>query len=383
MLVLKTWKSASAAPGQAARLLLAGWGRWLISISHRSMAVCGLVVVLGLMFIAGRADVRQNLESWTLDWLRSRQEVLEPMPLTAEAEEAIAAKDASAPASPTRLDRAQKAVAHWIAKRYRVAPEPIGSLVKEAWALGQQAKLEPTLILAIMAVESSFNPFAQSPVGAQGLMQVMTSVHDDKYQPFGGTQAAFDPLTNLRVGVLVLKECVQRAGGSLEGGLRLYVGAANLEDDGGYAARVLAEQDFMRQVADGRAVPVTAKWTPPASGVIASALQIFSLPTQTAVSLPLPPAPVVAVVAPPPAQAVASSAAIPTPPLQPTTVHNPAAAQPALAPVPTPVPVPISVAPATTAPKAPSITEAASVPPSPHVKSQDDKAVPERVALLQ
>ena len=79
-----------------------------------------------------------------------------------------------------------------------------------------------------MAVESSFNPFAQSPVGAQGLMQVMTKVHNDKYEAFGGNLAAFDPVTNLRVGVQVLKECIARAG-CLEAGLRFYVGAANIE----------------------------------------------------------------------------------------------------------------------------------------------------------
>ena len=102
-----------------------------------------------------------------------------------------------------------------------------------------------------MAVESSFNPFAQSPVGAQGLMQVMTKVHDDKYEAFGGNHAAFDPVTNLRVGVQVLKECIARAG-SLEAGLRYYVGAANLADDGGYAGKVLAEQSHLRQVAGGK-----------------------------------------------------------------------------------------------------------------------------------
>jgi hypothetical protein len=200
-------------------------------------------------------------------------------------------------------------------------------------------------------------------------MQVMTAVHDDKYQPFGGVQAAFDPLTNLRVGVAVLKECVLRAGGSLEGGLRLYVGAANLEDDGGYAARVLAEQDFMRQVAAGHAVPVTAKWTPPVSSTLASAIQIFSLPTSATVSLPLSPVPS----APPPAQAAASPAPALVQPSQPTaTIHTPSAVQPA----------PANVAPASTS-KAPGITEAASVPPSPHVKSPDDKSTIERVALLQ
>jgi hypothetical protein len=80
-------------------------------------------------------------------------------------------------------------------------------------------------------------------------------VHTDKYQNFGGHFAAFDPVSNLRVGVSVLKECITRAG-SLEGGLKYYVGAANMDDDGGYAAKVLAEHFRLRQVANGRPVPV-------------------------------------------------------------------------------------------------------------------------------
>jgi len=78
-------------------------------------------------------------------------------------------------------------------------------------------------------------------------------VHTDKYQNFGGHFAAFDPVTNLRVGVKVLQECIARAG-SIEGGLRHYVGAANMEDDGGYASKVMAEYERLRQVASGRAV---------------------------------------------------------------------------------------------------------------------------------
>jgi len=71
-------------------------------------------------------------------------------------------------------------------------------------------------------------------------MQVMTKVHHDKYDNFGGKLAAFDPVTNLRVGVKVLQECIARAG-SIEGGLKYYVGAANMEDDGGYAGKVMGE----------------------------------------------------------------------------------------------------------------------------------------------
>jgi hypothetical protein len=92
-------------------------------------------------------------------------------------------------------------------------------------------------------------------MGAQGLMQVMTRIHDEKYERFGGVRAAFDPVSNLRVGVQVLKECIARAG-SLEGGLKHYVGAAHFADDGGYAGKVLAEQSNLRRVADGKWVSV-------------------------------------------------------------------------------------------------------------------------------
>jgi soluble lytic murein transglycosylase-like protein len=138
-------------------------------------------------------------------------------------------------ADPAQLTRQQAAVASGSPAATRWPRSPC-RLVQEAWQIGQRAGLDPTLILAIMAVESSFNPFAQSPVGAQGLMQVMTRVHDDKYEAFGGTHAAFDPVSNLRVGVQVLKECIARAG-SLQDGLRYYVGAACSGSDGGYAGR--------------------------------------------------------------------------------------------------------------------------------------------------
>ena len=162
--------------------------------------------------------------------------------------------DRATAANPHDLPKQQAAVAYWLSKKYRVAPEPLSALVAEAYEIGERGKLDPTLILAVMAVESGFNPFAQSSVGAQGLMQVMTGVHSDKYENFGGKLAAFDPVTNLRVGVKVLQECIQRAG-SLKAGLKFYVGAANLEDDGGYADKVLAEHARLKLVAAGRAVP--------------------------------------------------------------------------------------------------------------------------------
>ncbi|MDO8419378.1 MAG: lytic transglycosylase domain-containing protein [Rubrivivax sp.] len=238
-------------------------GRGLLEISHNTLALVGLAAVAMLVFAAGRADVRHQAEVLALEWLQVRHEEREVASgnLLAVVAEPEAVARATA-ANLKELPREQSTLATWISRRYKVAPEPVGALVKEAWAIGRRAGLDPTLILAIMAVESSFNPFAQSSVGAQGLMQVMTRVHDDKYTAFGGTHAAFDPIANLRVGVQVLKECIARAG-SVQAGLRYYVGAALLDSDGGYAARVMAEQGHMRNVADGKRVPVNASNTPP------------------------------------------------------------------------------------------------------------------------
>ena len=253
------------ASSESITVFLRDMGHGLLEVSHNTLALLGLLLAAGVLFIGGRADLRHEVEARTLGWLQARQEARMPAPdpedqLAAELSEPDAIARATA-SDPKELSRQQAAVATWLSHRYRVAPEPVSRLVQEAWSVGQKANLDPTLILAIMAIESSFNPFAQSAVGAQGLMQVMTKVHNDKYEAFGGNHAAFDPVTNLRVGVQVLKECISRAG-SLEAGLRFYVGAANLNEDGGYASKVLTEQNALRQVASGKSVPV--RTAPPA-----------------------------------------------------------------------------------------------------------------------
>ncbi|MCX7659500.1 MAG: lytic transglycosylase domain-containing protein [Caldimonas manganoxidans] len=232
-------------------------GQGLLDISHNGLALLGLLVLGAALFGLGRPQWREQLEQQALGWLLQRQEarLSQDESLVAALADPEAIRRATA-ADPRELGKEQAAIVQWISRRYRVAPEPVARLVQEAWDVGQRTGLDPTLLLAVIAVESSFNPFAQSPVGAQGLMQVMTRVHDDKYEAFGGTHAAFDPVSNLRVGAQILHEYIQRAG-SLEGGLKWYVGAANLPDDGGYAAKVLAERNHLRQGAQGRAVPVT------------------------------------------------------------------------------------------------------------------------------
>jgi soluble lytic murein transglycosylase-like protein len=169
-------------------------------------------------------------------------------------------------ASDARDDRAlismreQNLVADFIARRYRVARQPVRQLVSAAFETGREVGIDPLLLLAVMAIESGFNPYAESGVGAKGLMQVMSTVHSDKFDYFGGQQAALQPIANIKVGALVLKDCVAR-GGSVSAGLRLYVGSTS-QYDGGYAAKVLAERERLRSVARGGKVPINGPQAP-------------------------------------------------------------------------------------------------------------------------
>jgi soluble lytic murein transglycosylase-like protein len=175
----------------------------------------------------------------------------------------IPAQRVSADARDDRVlvsSREQDLVASYLARRYRVAQEPVSELVKAAFDTGREVGLDPLLLLSVMAIESGFNPYAESGVGAQGLMQVMSKVHSDKFQYFGGEGAALEPVANIKVGALVLKDCIAR-GGSLPGGLRLYVGSSS-QDDGGYGAKVMAERGRLRDVARGRKVPINAPQSP-------------------------------------------------------------------------------------------------------------------------
>ncbi len=133
-----------------------------------------------------------------------------------------------------------RGVVDYVARKYRVAVPAVEVLVEGARASGNGVGLDPLLIIAVMAVESGFNPIAESPMGAQGLMQVIPRFHQDKLDAASGNNGLLDPLVNIQVGALVLKESIRRAG-SLESGLQQYAGAVS-DDEALYAAKVLAER---------------------------------------------------------------------------------------------------------------------------------------------
>ncbi len=232
----------------------------VIAVTHNALALIGFGVLLAALLVFGRPDALHSVEMQAFSWLQSR--LISPASDMSDGQ--APALELSLPASNAGLvlqaqmedlPKQQKLVAEWLSKRYRIAPDPMAHMVAAAYETAGTLKLDPLLVLAVAAIESSFNPFVQSGVGAQGLMQVMSNLHEEKFERFGGTNAAFDPVTSIKVGAVILKEYVSRAGG-VEGGLKMYVGAANFESDDGYGHRVVAERMKLTEVAAGKRVPV-------------------------------------------------------------------------------------------------------------------------------
>jgi|EP01034_Spumella_vulgaris_P044730 soluble lytic murein transglycosylase-like protein len=236
--------------------------RSVLTTAQHTLTVFGVSALVMIAVLFARPDLAQAL---------SKSLLPEPAPVATvtapplhELMEAPAGGIATAAASDAPLTAEEKAimgtrkqqewVTSWLSKRYRVAGDATNMLVSTAYLTAREIKLDPLLILAVMAIESGLNPFAESPMGAQGLMQVMSKIHHEKFQDMGGVQAALNPVANIRVGSLILKDYVTR-GGSVEAGLKTYVGAAAFETDDGYGSRVLAEYKRLKQVSAGKKVP--------------------------------------------------------------------------------------------------------------------------------
>src|SRR5687767_10350756 len=122
----------------------------------------------------------------------------------------------------TALDAVQQALVDHLARRYQIAPEPTGRIVETAYRAAELMQLDPLLVLAVISVESRFNPIAESGMGARGLMQIIPKYHHAKLELYGGgEEAVLDPESNIHVGARILKEYVRRMG-TLEGGLQYY-----------------------------------------------------------------------------------------------------------------------------------------------------------------
>ena len=139
----------------------------------------------------------------------------------------------------------QRVVTEMLSKRYRVAQEAVGGFVAAAYRAGKATTVDPLLILAVISIESRFNPVAESTMGAKGLMQIIPKFHKEKLIGHGGGEALLDPEINILVGAQVLREYMRRFGG-IETALQAYAGAFE-EPTSQYSRLVLSERTRIAQ----------------------------------------------------------------------------------------------------------------------------------------
>lgn len=235
--------------------------RGVLATAQHTLTVFGVSALALIALLMFRPDLGKQLTHSLFPLPMAEAQAVEAPALSALMEAPASVQTAASEAPLSKEEKAllgtqrqQQWVTTWLSKRYRVANDATNMLVSTAYLTAREIKLDPLLILAVMAIESGLNPFAESPVGAQGLMQVMSKIHHEKFQDMGGVQAALNPVANIRVGSLILKDYVTR-GGSVEAGLKTYVGAAGFATDSGYGSRVLAEYRRLKQVSAGQRVP--------------------------------------------------------------------------------------------------------------------------------
>lgn len=200
---------------------------------RKALMVAGLILVIGLIGLqTGHSGLTDSLKL-----------LVSPV----EASIADVPELASEVADTTALTPRMQGALDFVSRRYRVASDALLPVFATAQAVGRDLHLDPLLIIAVIGVESGFNPFSQSGYGAQGLMQVVPRFHTDKLPEEADPSAFLDPQINVQVGARVLRESINRMGG-LEQGLQQFGGALS-DPDRRYANKVLAEKQRLEQAA--------------------------------------------------------------------------------------------------------------------------------------
>lgn len=107
-------------------------------------------------------------------------------------------------------------------KRFIKNPEERLELLKRVHAEAKRAGLEPELVMSVIHVESAFQRFAISRVGAQGLMQVMPFWKNEIGRPDDNLTTV---QTNLRYGCTILKHYLDKEKGDIIRALARYNGS--------------------------------------------------------------------------------------------------------------------------------------------------------------
>ena len=206
-----------------------------LALFQKFLMVAGLVFVLGLIGIqVGHAGLIDGLKSLIPLAEASDDELADELPAELSVEPTA---EALSPKMRGALD--------YVSRRYHVSTNALLPIFATAQEAGRELRLDPLLIVAVIGVESGFNPFSQSVFGAQGLMQVVPRFHLDKLPDEADKSAFLDPVINVQVGARVLEESIRRNGG-LENGLQQFGGAIN--DPGRrYSIKVLAEKQRLEQ----------------------------------------------------------------------------------------------------------------------------------------
>jgi soluble lytic murein transglycosylase-like protein len=156
----------------------------------------------------------------------------------------------TAAAEPQPLDPAQQALVEHLSRRFFIASAATERMVVASYSAALEVGLDPLLVLAVISIESRFNPIAESVMGAKGLMQIIPRYHLDKLNAAGGEDAVFDLESNIHIGARILQEYVYRTG-TLEAGLQFYNGALR-DSSASYAQKVMAERARLEQVLRSR-----------------------------------------------------------------------------------------------------------------------------------
>ena len=217
------------------RYLIARFTTAFLNYLHLDVAITGLV--LAFVLAGGLAS--------NFDRIRSIGSTVPGLSVSAEAP--MLPRDAT---RATSLAPAMRSALDYVAQRYRVSPEALLPVFEAAQSAGRKRQLDPLLLIAVISVESRFNPFSQSPMGAQGLMQIIPRYHLDKTPNTTGEQPFLDPVINVQIGAQILQEAVRRQGGLMEG-LQYYAGAID-DDERVYANKVLAEKLRLEQASRRR-----------------------------------------------------------------------------------------------------------------------------------
>lgn len=222
--------------------------------SKAAWAIAALVSATAVLVSASTNDINQGSVS-----VIPQAQAAEALPQSIEAPAASAKKPQIDPMNEEDASfslaevRQKKRLIEWIANHYRIPSSNSDLFVTTAYKAAFDLGLDPHLILAIMAIESRFNPNARGAGGANGLMQVVTHIHTRRFQPYGGVKMAMDPVVNIKVGAQLLKDLIKMKG-SVEGGVRAYAGG-----NGGYNSKVMVQYRKMKSVATGGAASPLAK----------------------------------------------------------------------------------------------------------------------------